>query len=369
MRNRIPPDKTLLLLIFALLGFGLVMVFSASAVATGSTRMFFRQSLFMLCGLAVMLVMARVDYRYFGSKPVLLLVVGLNYLLLLGALASPAINNANRWLVVGPFRAQPSELAKLAVIFLTASFFVRCREGEAGRREAFTYLSILGSILILILVQPDFGTAACIAIIAALLLFLSGLRPGYFGAALLAAVPCFFFLVYQVPYRRNRILAFLNPEQDPLGAGYQILQSLIAIGSGGPGGQGLAQSKQKLAFLPEAHNDFIFSIIGEELGLVGTTLLVALFLFFFWKGVRISLRSDTAFGTLAGLGIVLMIMIQALVNISVAMGLLPTKGIPLPFISAGGSSLFVTLVSVGILLNISAYPRSTTSIPWYATRS
>ncbi len=369
MRNRIPPDKTLLLLVFALLGFGLVMVFSASAVGTGSSRMFVRQSIFMFCGLAVMLVVMRVDYRYFGAKPILLLLVGLNYLLLLGALASPPINNANRWLVVGPFGAQPSELSKLVSIFLTASFFVCCREGKAGRREVFTYLSILGSILVLVLVQPDFGTAACIAFIAGVLLFLAGLRLRYFGAALLAAVPGFFFLVYRVPYRRHRILAFLNPEEDPLGAGYQIRQSLIAIGSGGPGGQGLAQSKQKLAFLPEAHNDFIFSIISEELGLVGATLLVALFLVFFWRGVRVSLRSDTAFGTLAGLGIVLMIMIQALLNISVAMGLLPTKGIPLPFISAGGSSLFVTLLSVGILLNISAHPRSSTDTAWYAKRS
>ena len=259
-----------------------------------------------------------------------------------------------------------TELAKLVAILFTSYFFVRYQDGEPNRREVFTYCAILGSILGLILVQPDFGTAACIAFIAAVLLFLSGLRLRYFAMAFLASIPTFYLLVYRVRYRRDRILAFLDPEADPLGTGYQIRQSLIAIGSGGPGGRGFAQSKQKLAFLPEAHNDFIFSIIGEELGLFGAAVLVGIVLLFFWKGVKISLRSDTPFGSLVGLGIVVMIVTQALLNMSVAMGLLPTKGIPLPFISAGGSSLLVMLVSAGILLNISAHPRSPTDPPWYA---
>ena len=366
MRNRVGVDKTFLLLIFGLLSFGLVMVFSSSAVATGSTSTFFRQVIFMAFGLAVMLVTMRVDYRYFGSKPIILVMLAVTYILLLGALASPPINNANRWLVIGPFRAQPSELAKLVAILFTSYFFARYQDSEPNRREAFTYCAILGSILGLILVQPDFGTAACIVFIAAVLLFLSGLRLRYFAVVLLASVPSFYLLVYRVPYRRDRILAFLNPEADPLGTGYQIRQSLIAIGSGGTGGRGFAQGNQKLSFLPEAHNDFIFSIIGEELGLLGATVLVGLILLFFWKGVKISLRSDTRFGSLVGLGIVVMIVTQALVNISVAMGLLPTKGIPLPFISAGGSSLLVTLASAGILLNISAHSRNPTDTPWYA---
>ncbi len=365
MRNRVGVDKTLLLLIFGLLSFGLVMVFSSSAVATGSSSTFFRQVIVMALGLAVMLVTMRVDYRYFGSKPIILVLLAVIYILLLGALASPPINNANRWLVIGPFRAQPSELAKLVAILFTSYFFARYQDSEPNRREAFTYCAILGSILGLILVQPDFGTAACIVFIAAVLLFLSGLRLHYFGAALLASVPLFYLLVYRVPYRRERILAFLNPEADPLGTGYQVRQSLIAIGSGGAGGRGFAQGNQKLSFLPEAHNDFIFSIIGEELGLLGATVLVGLVLLFFWKGVKISLRSDSHFGSLVGLGIVVMIVTQALVNISVALGLLPTKGIPLPFISAGGSSLLVTLASAGILLNISANSRNPTDPPWY----
>ena len=366
MKNRVVVDKTLLLLIFGLLSFGLVMVFSSSAVPTGSSNTFFRQAMFMAFGVGVMLVTMRVDYRYFGSKPIILVLLAVTYILLLGALASPPINNANRWLVIGPFRVQPSELAKLVAILFTAYFFVRYQDGEPNRREVFTYCAILGSIMALILVQPDFGTAAFIAFIAAVLLFLSGLRLRYFGAALLASVPSFYLLVYRVPYRRDRILAFLDPEADPLGKGYQIRQSLIAIGSGGSGGQGFAQGNQKLAFLPKAHNDFIFSIIGEELGLLGATVLIGLVLLFFWKGVKISLRSDTPFGSLAGLGIVVMIVAQALVNISMAMGLLPTKGIPLPFISAGGSSLLVTLASAGILLNISAHPRNPADPPWYA---
>ncbi len=366
MRNRVPVDRTLLLLIFGLLSFGLLMVFSSSAVPTGSSSTFFRQVVFMALGLGVMLVAMRMDYRYLGSKPVILALLALTYVLLVGALGSPPINDANRWVVIGPFRAQPSELAKLVTVLFTAYFFVRYQDGEPNRRDAFTYCAILGSILALVLVQPDFGTAACILLIGAVLLFLSGLRLRFFGAALLASVPGFYLLVYRVPYRKDRILAFLDPEADPLGTGYQIRQSLIAIGSGGPGGQGFAHGNQKLAFLPEAHNDFIFSIIGEELGLLGATVLIGLVLLFFWKGVKISLRSDTPFGSLAGLGIVVMIVTQALVNISVAMGLLPTKGIPLPFISAGGSSLFVTLASAGILLNISAHPRNPTDPPWYA---
>ena len=247
MRNRVAFDKTLLLLIFGFLSFGLVMVFSSSAVATGSSGTFFRQVVFMACGLGAMLVIMRVDYRYFGSKPVILGLLALTYILLLGALASPPINNANRWLAIGPFRAQPSELAKLVAILFTSYFFVRYQDSEPNRREAFTYCAILGSILGLVLVQPDFGTAACIAFIAAVLLFLSGLRLRYFAMALLASIPTFYLLVYRVPYRRDRILAFLDPEADPLGTGYQIRQSLIAIGSGRAGWTGICSGQAEVS--------------------------------------------------------------------------------------------------------------------------
>ena len=328
MRNRIAVDKTLLLLIFGLLSFGLVMVFSSSAVGTGSSSTFFRQVIFMALGLGVMLVTMRVDYRYFGSKPVMLALLALTYLLLLGALASPPINNANRWLVVGPFRAQPSELAKLVAILFTSYFFARYQEGEPNRREAFTYCAILGSILGLILVQPDFGTAACIAFIAALLLFLSGLRLRYFGVAFLASVPSFYLVVYRVPYRRDRILAFLNPEADPAGNGLSDSPEPDRHRIGRAGRTGICSGQSEV----------VLSARGPQ----------RLHFFDYWRGTRSSRRHCSGWArpallleresrshcaqshpsVLVGLGIVLMIVTQALVNISVAMGLLPDQGNP-----------------------------------------
>jgi len=279
-------------------------------------------------------------------------------IMLAAALFGPEINGVNRWIQLGMFRFQPSELSKLAVILLTA--FILVKKGgriETLDRELLYMLFGIGAVLVLILVEPDFGTTTTIGVIVGLLLFLAGLRFRYYFACALVAVPAFYFLVYQVPYRRERILSFLDPEADPMGSGYQILQSLVAVGSGGVLGKGLSQGTQKLFFLPEPHSDFIFAVIGEEFGLIGSGLLVILFGVFLWRGIRISLRADTVFGTYVGLGIVLAIAFQAFFNISVVLSLCPAKGIPLPFISVGGSSLLVTLFSVGILLNISKHSR------------
>ena len=219
------------------------------------------------------------------------------------------------------------------------------------------YLAVVGALLGLIFAEPDLGTGAAILMAVGLLLFLAGLRLKHQIIAILVAVPSLFIYIRMEQYRIDRVLTFIFPDRDPLGAGYHVRQSLIALGSGGVEGLGYAKGIQKLYFLPEPHNDFIFAVIGEELGLWGVLLMLLLFTVFFLKGVRIALRADSQFGIYLGLGLVATIILQALVNMSVVMSLLPTKGIPLPFISAGGSSMLVMLIAVGVLLNISRHGR------------
>ncbi len=361
MKMRMPYDRMLIVLVLILLGVGLVMVFSASSVISkelygSSTAIFTKQLYSVALGLVLMLVAMQIDYRLFANRFVVGLLVLTSFGLLAWALASPNINEVHRWIQLGPMRFQPSEVAKLAVIFMTAYLLVK----HGGRiriidRPVLLYLAILAAILVLVLAEPDFGTTTSIAMTAALLLFVGGLPIRYYLGAALAACPLFFFLVYQVPYRRVRLLAFLDPEADPFGASYQVLQSLIAVGSGGLTGKGLAQGTQKLFFLPEPHTDFIFAVIGEETGLWGCALVLALFLLLLWRGLRVALRSDTLFGTYVGLGIIAMITLQALFNMSVVLSLCPTKGIPLPFISVGGSSVLIMLTAMGVLLNISKH--------------
>lgn len=359
MKPRMPYDRMLIVIVLALLGVGLVMVFSASAVISkeiydSSTAIFTKQLYSVVLGLILMVVAMRVNFRIFANRIVIGLLIATSLGLLVWALASPDINDVNRWIQLGPMRFQPSEVAKLAVIFMTA-YVVAKRQGRIGAVDAsfVVYLAILGLILTLVLAEPDFGTTTSLALTAALLLFLAGLPIRYYLGAALAALPLFFFLVYQVPYRRVRLFAFLHPEADPFGASYQVLQSLIAVGSGGLAGKGLAQGTQKLFFLPEPHTDFIYAVIGEETGLWGCVLVLGLFLLLLWRGLRAALRSDSLFGTYVGLGIVSMITLQALFNMSVVLSLCPTKGIPLPFISVGGSSVLIMLTAIGILLNIS----------------
>lgn len=364
MTNRkVPYDQILIIIVLTLVGFGLIMVFSASSIVSNqlfdsSTHIFIRQLAYALMGIGLLIAAMRVDYHIYQNPILVYTFMAVAVIMLAAALFGPEINGVNRWIQLGMFRFQPSELSKLAVILLTA--FILVKKGgriETLDRELLYMLFGIGAVLVLILVEPDFGTTTTIAVIVGLLLFLAGLRFRYYLACVLVAVPAFYFLVYQVPYRRERILSFLNPGADPFGSGYQILQSLVAVGSGGVLGKGLSQGTQKLFFLPEPHSDFIFAVIGEEFGLIGSGLLVILFGVFLWRGIRISLRADTVFGTYVGLGIVLAIAFQAFFNISVVLSLCPAKGIPLPFISVGGSSLLVTLFSVGILLNISKHSR------------
>lgn len=362
MNRKLPYDKGLLLIVLSLVGLGLIMVFSASTVISkdlykSHTAIFFRQSLYALVGLIAMIVAMRIDYhRYFNRRLVCAVVGATAFLLALVLILPEASKGAQRWVRLGPIHFQPSELAKLAMVLFTAYYLVAKKEEFPSlTKGVLPYLAVLGTILGLILIEPDLGTAASIALASAFILFVAGLRYRYIVGLFLIVVPVVYLAIVRVPYRLKRVTAFLDPLQDPLGTGYQIRQSLIAVGSGGVAGVGYAEGKQKLFFLPEPHTDFIFSVVGEELGLIGALVLIVLFGLFFRRGVRIALRADTPFGTYLGLGIVGMVVIQAFINMGVAVSLLPTKGIPLPFISAGGSSMLVMLAAAGILLNISQH--------------
>jgi cell division protein FtsW len=270
-------------------------------------------------------------------------------------LTQEKVNGAHRWVRFGTFVSfQPSEIAKLVMLMFVA-WFLQKYESEINQpvRRLLPFGLVISLFAWLVYIEPDLGQALCIIMIAGILLYVAGLAWQYLAAAALMAAPIFYFFVVRVPFRWERIQSFINPFHDPLGSGWQISQSLIAVGSGGPTGLGLGASKQKLFFLPEASSDFIFAVIGEELGLIGTCLVSLAFLVFFYRGMRIILRSPDRFGFYLGLGITLMVVLQGFINISMVLALMPTKGIALPFISQGGSSLLLNLLATGVLLNLS----------------
>ena len=367
MNQKIHYDRGLIVIVLALLGFGLIMVFSASTVVSAElygsqTWIFTRQLIFVVIGLVGLMVGMKIDYRFYQQSSVIYALLMVSLALLLFLFWAPGSGSVHRWIRIGPVNFQPSELAKLAVILFTSFYLVTRKEQfHSFTRGLLPYLAVVGSIVLLVLLEPDLGTAASIALTAVFLLYLGGLRYRYLLGLILAAIPALYFLVVRVPYRLDRFLAFLYPERDPYGIGYQIRQSLIAVGSGGRGGLGYAEGKQKLSFLPEPHTDFIYAVVGEELGLLGCFTVVVLFGLFFWRAARISVRAESPFGTYLGLGIACMIILQAFVNMSVVVNLLPTKGLPLPFVSVGGSSMIMTMTAVGILLNISSQGRSGTA--------
>ncbi len=360
MSRKTPYDLNVVLIVLMLLGFGLAMVFSAASVSLGSafSLVFSRQFVFVVTGLVFLLAVMHIDYHHYSRGRLLAAAWLLAICLLVLVFFFPEFNGARRWIVFGHFRFQPSELAKLLIIVITAFFLSRAdTDIRSLRKGLLPYAGILAPILALILAEPDLGTSFCIGLTAFVMLFVAGLQWRYILAMILAAVPGVYLFVLRVPYRRNRIFTFIDPSLDPYGSGYQIRQSLIAVGSGGWQGLGFAQGNQKKFFLPEPHTDFIFSVIGEELGLWGTLLTLGLFIFLFVKGIKIALRADSKFGAYLGLGIISMFTFQALINMSVVLSLMPTKGLPLPFVSVGGSSMIVALVAVGILLNISKQGR------------
>ncbi len=352
-------SASIFLIVSVLIAIGLVMIYSASALygydKMGDSLYFLKRHLiYLVMGYVAMFFVMRIDMRHVRafSKPLIVCAGSLLLFVLVPGLGRE-ISGARRWFSFGPVTFQPSELSKIALLIYIADFVAR--KGK-GLRSFFTgYLPplfVTGGCVGLVLLEPDLGTAIDIAVISLLMLFTAGVRVSHLAVTVLSSVPVLYLLLFNVPYRRKRLMIFLNPWADKKGAGYQIIQSLIALGSGGLCGVGLGQSKQKLFYLPEAYTDFIFSIIGEELGFLGAATIIFLFGLFVWQGMRVSINSDDAFGKTLGFGIVSMIALEAIINIGVTSGAFPTKGLPLPFVSYGGTSLVFHMTAVGLLLNI-----------------
>jgi cell division protein FtsW len=358
MAKRISVDRWLFVVTLVLVFIGLVMVFSASAVMAKEryhSGYFFllRQLGWAVGGFLVMLIGMRLDYRKLKHPAVVFSILGMTTLMLISVFFLDRAHNTHRWIHFSGFSFQPSEVAKIAIILFLA-FFLESRINAMNDWRNTLLPAVLPTLMFLglIVFQPDLGTAIACAAITACILFVAGLDLRWLGYAGLASLLPLYFLIFHVAYRRDRILAFLNPYSDPQGKGFHIIQSLIAVSTGGVTGLGFMEGKQKLFYLPEPHTDFIFAVTAEELGLLGSLVVLLLFGIFLWRGVRTALRTQDMFGRLLAVGITSMVVVQAFINMSVVLGLMPTKGIPLPFVSYGGSSLFVTLACVGVLLNI-----------------
>jgi cell division protein FtsW len=359
MARKLKSDKLLFTATLLLVCTSVVMVYSASAVI--ATERFqapylflFKQAAWVLIGLSLVPIVMRIDYRCYRQPMIVWTGVGVAAAGLVAVLFVPPVNGASRWLSLGPLGIQPSELAKIAVIIFTAALLERRmdRIDEIG----YSLLPIgvvTGAIVGLILIEPDLGTAVSILVIASAMIFAAGISYRYVVGLALVSLPAFYLVVMASEYRRQRVFAFLDPWGDPLGYGYQMIQSMIAVGTGGIFGRGLMGGVQKLFYLPEPHNDFIYAVIAEELGLIGATTVLACFCVITWRGLRTAVRAPDRFGAFLAIGLTTMIAFQALFNVSVVLGLAPTKGIPLPFVSMGGSSLLVNLVGMGILFNVS----------------
>lgn len=338
---------------------GIVMIYSSSSIYAGERYkdgFFFlkRHLIFLLIGGLLGFLAMCVDYKKLKhiARPLLALSFFLLVLVMVPGLGRE-VSGAQRWFRFKFLSFQPSELANLAVIIYLADFLSRKTIYIKTFLKGFLPpVAVLGSFALLILLQPDLGTTVSISLVAIMMLFIAGVRFSYILSLLLASLPVLYVLIFSVAYRRTRILAFLNPWLDPKGSGFQIIQSQIALGSGGIFGVGLGHSKQKLFYLPAAHTDFIFSIIGEEMGLIGTIGIIILFIIFIQQGIKIIKNAADKFGYFLSLGLVLMLSLRAVINIGVSCGVLPTKGLPLPFISYGGSSLMFDMVAVGLLLNV-----------------
>jgi cell division protein FtsW len=361
MARKLQADEWLFACVVALALFGVTMVYSASAIiaATENHSQYFyvmRQGLWTIIGLFAMLAGMRFDYGRLRNPKIVYGLLALSFVLLVGVFAFSPINGARRWIRFAGFSMQPSEITKLALAIFLARFLERRAGLEASFWRTFVpSVAVTGLLALLIVAEPDLGTALMLAVICAVVLFTAGARLRHMALAAAPALVGVAGLLVFVPFRMRRMTAFLDPWADPQGTSYQVVQSLLAVGSGGVHGLGFTEGRQKMFFLPFAHSDFIFAVVGEELGLFGALAVLALFGLFLWRGMRAALRAPDRFGMLLGMGIVTGIVAQALFNMSVVLALLPTKGIPLPFISYGGSSLVPTLFAVGVLLNISQH--------------
>lgn len=361
--RRWQPDRTLFLLTVILLAIGLAMVFSASAAITldqglSPFHFFLRQAIAAVVGIVMLLLLLRIDYSVLQQPKVYLTLLGVTVLALIVVLYMPAVNNTNRWFRIFGFGLQPSEFAKIALIVALSAVSARWKGMLTSWGFIFLTLAVLvAPVVFLVAVQPDLGTAAIIAITSFSILFAAGIGMRKLLLLLLIASLLVAAFIMISPYRLERIKTFLDPTADPLGAGFQATQSEIALGSGGLLGVGFMQSKQKLFYLPASQTDFIYSIIGEEWGLAGTAAVLLLFLALFARGLTVAFTARDLFGFLLAVGVTTQIVAQAFVNISVAATMFPTKGIPLPFISYGGTAVVAGLVAMGLLLNVSQYCR------------
>jgi cell division protein FtsW len=361
MARKLTPDKWLFAATVGLALFGVVMVYSASAMMAekeNGNQFYYvlKQGVWVAIGFVVMLLMMQFNYQQLKSRRVVYALLVISTITLMSVFAFSSTNGAHRWIKLPWFSIQPSELSKLTLAIFLA-YFLEKRAGEEGDfwRTFIPCGIVTGWLAVLTVIEPDLGTAMMLALIFAVVIFTAGARLLHLGLAAAPALVGIVGLLIFVPWRMRRMITFLDPWADPQGSGFQVVQSLIAIGSGGPNGLGFAQGKQKMLFLPFAHSDFIFAVVGEELGLFGGLAVITVFGLFLWRGVRTALLAPDRFGMLLSIGIVAMIVTQALFNMSVVLSLLPTKGIPLPFISYGGSSLVPTLAAVGILLNVSQH--------------
>jgi cell division protein FtsW len=361
MARKLASDKVLFITLVVLSLFGCVMIYSASAVSAGETsgnpyRYLVKQIAALVLGGIAAFTIYRTDYRRFARPWVVYGAYGLTLALAVFTLFRPPINGARRWIPLGVTMLQPAELLKVALVVLLAHQLARKTE-KAGDPERALIPAVVfsGVAAAVVMLQPDLGTAVCYVLLCAVLLWLAGARLRWFAYGALAAVPVLAILLLSADYRRARLLAFLHPEADPLGRGFQAMQSLIAVGAGGWFGNGLGGSRQKLFFLPFPHTDFIFAIVGEELGFIGAVGLVAGFGIVAWRGLRAARRAPDAFGAFLAAGATAMIVVQAAINLAVVLALVPTKGIPLPFVSYGGSSLIASWIAGGIILNVAQH--------------
>jgi cell division protein FtsW len=359
-RNVAPLDPWLLAAVLLLTGFGLVMVYSASAV-TAQARVhdqFYylkRQLVAAGVGLTLLLALLKLGYRRLEALAVpLLLAVFVALVLVLVPGIGKVAGGARRWIDLGFIRFQPAEAAKVVLVLYLARSLARKKERMRQFSIGFLpHLAVTGLLVVLVLAEKDLGTAVILLVVLLVMLFAGGVKIGYLLASVALAIPVGWYLIAGTPYRMQRITAFLDPWQHRDGIGFQIVESLLGIGNGGWLGQGLGEGKGKLFYLPAAHTDFIAAVIAEEVGLVGMSLLVLLFALLVWRGFRATALAPDAFGCYLALGLTTLIGSQALVNLAVVLGLLPTKGLTLPFVSYGGSSLMTMLAAAGILLSVS----------------
>jgi cell division protein FtsW len=358
MAKRVGVDKVLFCTTLILVVIGLVMVFSASAMTSkaqfGTPYNFLvKQAIWAVLGLATMTVLMQVDYRKYNQPRLVFPLVAFTALALLAVFAMPSSHGAHRWFKLGPLSFQPSEMAKPTLVLFLAWFLQNKLHMVNDWRSALIPAALPSLLFIgLIMKEPDLGTALVCAGVTALMLYLAGTEVKYLALAGAAAAPILAYMLLFVKFRRDRMLAFLHPDLDPLGKGFHTNQSLIAVGTGGVFGRGYMEGVQKLFYLPESHTDYIFANISEELGLLGALVVVSLFVVLGYRGLRTALLAHDPFARFLAFGITTTILIQAFFNISVVLALVPTKGITLPFVSYGGTSLYITLLSIGVLLNI-----------------